>query len=102
MLSAIGVSGLKNKIVKRLLKNTYYVPYWKDPENKWRKIAAVKTINHVILLCERVAKYGADWAVFTDLLIPKSIPSDKYHGSLESAKQTFTEIIYEEMLGKNS
>lgn len=93
---------MKNKIARRLLKNKYYVPYWKEPKQKWRKIAAVRTKNHVILLCERVDKYGSDWAVFMDFLKPKSIPSDKYHSSLEGARWIFTETIYEEMLGKNS
>ena len=45
-----------------------------------------------MLLCKKGSSYG----VFTDLLLDKSYPSDKFAGNLTDARSLFREIVASE------
>ena len=78
---------------RALKRRKFYAPDWQDPACVWRVLAAMHFNDVVILLCRRDGAY----AVFTDLLLEKSVPSDKFAGNIRDATALFNAALTREI-----
>jgi hypothetical protein len=78
-----------NRLRRNLMRRKFYVADWKEPNYKYKILDRKAVGNYVILLCENSDEY----VIYTDLLMPKSIPSDAFCASLKDAKSIFKEVI---------
>lgn len=80
-------------IAKRIMRNKYYRPDWQNPEWRWKVVERERVGDHIVIL----AKSGMwDYAVFTDLLMPKSFPSDKFTWGEDNGRALYKEILEDE------
>lgn len=85
-----------NSLVNAVLEKKYYNEDPRFPnKKKWKVLASKKADKYVILLCEDI-KYPGEYCVFTDLIMPNSIPSDKFYGKLSYAINAYVETIERE------
>ena len=82
-----------NKLAWRLLKLKNYQPFWNEPDYKLKVMASRRVRDYVVLLCEIKSPGHVDkeYVVFTDLLKPKSVPSDKFCGDLRGGINSYLE-----------
>lgn len=78
----------RSKRLRALRQRKTYAPDWQRPWRIWKVLDRSVFRDVVVLLC----KQGADYGVFTDLLIDRSYPSDKFAGNLADAQSLFEDI----------
>ena len=86
------------RLAKNLRRRKFYRPDWTDDQYVWEILDSKRIGNYVILRCKRKwpDKRYWDYAVFTDLLKPRSYPCDKFAANNKESIKLFKEICGDE------